>query len=284
MTSVPRADQKRRRDEKGLITSKQSSEVDRSAATWSRQRSAGFEPRTAEVPVGIGGVTTVSRVEATKPGPQGVGSASAPRSPRARLVTRQATACATRLSGRAAPPLSTSSLLAVPSRGRAAYSSRLSTPPSRHNLFTGLSTCARDSSRDATGGRLPSTRATSATRRTSPAQRRRTSASPRPAPAPVNRTSGARSSPFAADITCRRSAQDAVQRTGATGSSSRSRFVDRKIHAARDPTDLGEIVARRRSQSSSLVRLNPGDGRQRLRRPSRSDFRSCRRNWPRWFP
>jgi hypothetical protein len=72
-----------------------------------------------------------------------------------------------------------------------------------------------------------STGATSATRRTSPAQRRRTSASPRPAPAPVNRASGARSSPFAADITCRRSAQDAVQRTGATGSSSRSRFGSR---------------------------------------------------------
>ena len=43
----------------------------------------------------------------------------------------------------------------------------------------------------------------------------------------ITGASGARNSPFAADIACRRSAQDAVQRTGATGSSSRSRFGSR---------------------------------------------------------
>ena len=44
----------------------------------------------------------------------------------------------------------------------------------------------------------------------------------------ASRATGARSSPFAADIPCRRTAQDAVQRTGASGSSSRSRFGSRK--------------------------------------------------------
>ena len=115
------------------------------------------------------------------------------------------------------------------------------TPIETPGCVTGLSTCAPASSREATGGRSPSMRATSATRSTSPAHWLRTSASPRPAVAPVSRASGAHSSPFAAES------------------------------------------SRRGSQSSSLVELTPSDGRERSRRPSQSDFRSCRRNWPRWF-
>jgi hypothetical protein len=81
-----------------------------------------------------------------------------------------------------------------------------------------------------------STGATSATRRTSPAQRRRTSASPRPAPAPVNRASGhaVHHSPLTSRVVeaLRTRCSGLAQLVRAADRDS-VRAIDRKIHTAR---------------------------------------------------